>query len=88
MHGPEPDPAILQRLADEMRRAPSMVLEHTQPERIFGLVAMLQLALRHPGLDETGPGASMHARCFIQEALEFYRDYPTITQVIRMGFDS
>lgn len=83
----EPDPQILERLTEELKQAPCLVLKDLHPPQVFSLVALLQVALRHPDIEQDGGSAAM-ARVFISDVLEFYRDYPTITQVIRMGFDS
>lgn len=82
------NPEILSKLIDEIKTAPPMVLENAEPDRIFSLVSMLQVALRHPGMQESGRGPEAHARAFIEEVERFYRDYPTMVRVIRMGFDS
>jgi hypothetical protein len=73
--------ATPEQLALEMTTLAPMELT-LRPESAFQLVALLQLALRHPDVPE---GPARIARTFITGAREYFASCPSIVQVLDRG---
>jgi len=57
---------------------------HFSPISMFRAVGILQLAARHPGLDENH---RLFIRTFIEHARHFFEDCPSVLEIIRRGDD-
>jgi hypothetical protein len=79
----DPDEGIAERMADELRRAPIMEVGFL-PATVFQLVALVQLALRHPDLS---PAVREVGEKFVAAAWVHYADCPTVREVITRGND-
>jgi len=77
------DAAIVERMADELRRAPIMEVGFL-PATVFQLVALVQLALRHPDLS---PTVREVGEKFVAAAWAHYADCPTVRTIIERGND-
>jgi hypothetical protein len=81
------DEELLAQVVREMaaREAPlTLVLK---PSTVLNLVALLQLALRHPDIDDAAPESGYVARVLLEHARGFFADAPAIRELIRRGDD-
>jgi len=81
--GDPDEAATVERMADELQRAPIMEVGFL-PATVFQLVALVQLALRHP---EVPAAAREVGQTFVQAAWVHYADCPTVRAVIQRGND-
>jgi hypothetical protein len=79
------DAATVQAMADEMRALTPCEL-HLQPSSMLQMVAILQLAMRHPDFGEHGEAAAL-ARRFIEGACAYFAHCPTVLRLIARGED-
>lgn len=83
--GQQDDAAIAQAIAHEIwSKTPAPMELVLRPHTVFALVALLQLATRHPGPTDDIRAA---ADRFIAAAREYFADCPTVLEVIRRGDD-
>lgn len=80
----EVDPTIVVTMAWEILRKDRPMEMVFQPQSIFQLVGLIQLALRHPDLSDEL--LAVGAR-FVQAAREYFADCPTVLDVIERGED-
>ena len=83
MDDPAADRALTEAMADEMLRHAPLALT-LRPESVFQLVALLQLACRHPLLS---PSTRAFAREFIDHAHQYFADCPAVLAVLERGDD-
>lgn len=74
---------LAERLAVELLQLPPMEIAY-RPDTVFALVALIQLALRHPGV--TGSPRDAGTR-FLAAAREYFADAPAVLEAIRRGDD-
>jgi len=73
------DEQVAQQIARELRRAPSVAVE-LRGNDILTLIALLQLAYRHPNVDEG-------SRQFVRLTLDALRKIgPTLSALISQGY--
>lgn len=77
------DSDLTAALVEELIGLAPMVIAFRQ-ETVFSLVSLLQLALRHPELPDSGRET---AETFIAAAREYFADCPTVLEIIRRGAD-
>lgn len=74
---------IVDGLVNELEALEPMELG-LRPETVFSLVALLQLALRHPNLP---PNARETAERFVLHARAYFAACPTVLEAVRRGDD-
>jgi len=77
------DDEITQAMAREMATKGGCEF-HFSATSMLRAVAVLQLATRHPRLDD---GHRLFIRTFVEHARAFFADCPTVLDVIRRGDD-
>lgn len=76
------DGEVIRRLAEECRGKTDPMICQFDAGTVFHLVALVQLALRHPGLR---PGNVTVGKQFIANVTDYFADCPTVVDVIRRG---
>jgi hypothetical protein len=77
------DDELLQMMAREMATKGGCEF-HFSPTSMLRTVALLQLAARHPHLDD---GHHLFIQTFIEHTRQFFADCPAVLEVIRRGDD-
>jgi hypothetical protein len=78
------DETLIREAVAELKRYEHPIELVLRPEAAFDLCALLQLALRHPGVNHRSGSA---ARLFIAHLREYFADTPAILEMIRRGDD-
>lgn len=82
-HRTDDDRELVESMAVEMQTAPAMDLT-IAPSSLFTLVALVQLALRHPGVPERLREVGDR---FVTGAVQHFGGHPAIQQAILRGND-
>jgi len=78
------DDETLEMLVAEMAAHEAPITMVLRPTSAFQLASLLQLALRHPGTAGAVRGVAL---TFIEHVRQYFRDAPTIFEVLRRGDD-
>jgi hypothetical protein len=79
-----PDEQLVLAMAREIQQKPDFMALTLQPQSALQLAGVVQLALRHPGLQ--GPNR-LAAERFLAGVREYFGDCPAVLDVLRRGDD-
>jgi hypothetical protein len=78
------DEAFVQVLADQLQHKPAFLELTLQPQSALQLAGVVQLALRHPGLQGV---SRLAAERFLAGVRNYFADCPAVLEVLRRGDD-
>lgn len=81
------DAEITAALVEELQSLAAPMEVVMKPDSVFALVALYQLALRHPDLSEHSAPRAAGQR-FVSAAREYFANCPTVLEIIRRGDDT